>query len=83
MICISGDDADATAVVAGLRSPIGFEVINLGSLREGGLLQPAGGQLAGKEIVTFEEDEVICSFFSASRPAMLTDLLPWHPRQLR
>jgi hypothetical protein len=54
IVCISGDDADATAAVAGLISPIGFEVINLGSLREGGLLQQAGGQLAGKEIVTLE-----------------------------
>ena len=45
VLFISGDDADAKAVVSGLIDDIGFATIDLGSLAEGGRRQQPGGDL--------------------------------------
>jgi predicted dinucleotide-binding enzyme len=54
VVCISGDDAEAKATVTSLIAPIGFQVLDLGSLASGGLLQQAGGQIAGKDLVVHD-----------------------------
>ncbi|WP_158807843.1 NADPH-dependent F420 reductase [Beijerinckia sp. L45] len=48
---ISGDDAEAKAQVGSLLSGFGFAVVDLGSLRIGGLAQQAGGALAGVDLL--------------------------------
>jgi predicted dinucleotide-binding enzyme len=48
---VSGDDADAKAQVRSLLEAFGFAVIDLGSLRDGGRLQQAGGPLGGPDLV--------------------------------
>jgi predicted dinucleotide-binding enzyme len=45
VLFVSGDDADAKAVVSGLISEIGFAPVDLGSLAEGGRRQQPGGDL--------------------------------------
>jgi predicted dinucleotide-binding enzyme len=45
VICVSGNDAEANAEVAGLVEKLGFASIVLGKLTEGGLLQQYGGPL--------------------------------------
>jgi predicted dinucleotide-binding enzyme len=45
VLFLSGDDADAKAVVSGLISEFGFAPVDLGSLAEGGRRQQPGGDL--------------------------------------
>ena len=52
---ISGDDADAKKVVHTLLDQCGYSVVDLGNLRDGGLIQQAGGPLAGRDF--FERGE--------------------------
>ena len=51
VIFLSGDDAEAKAIVSIIVSEIGFAPVNLGSLRDGGRLQQIGGALAGPDFV--------------------------------
>ena len=53
VIFVSGDDAGAKAEVGGLLKGLGFAVIDLGSLREGGRAQQVGNGLAGVDLVQF------------------------------
>jgi 8-hydroxy-5-deazaflavin:NADPH oxidoreductase len=48
---VSADDADAKSTVGALLRTFGFAVIDLGNLREGGLIQQAGGPLAGLDLL--------------------------------
>ncbi len=52
---LSGDDADAKKQVHTLLQNCGYSVIELGNLRDGGLIQQAGGPLAGRDL--FEKGE--------------------------
>ena len=52
---ISADDDGAKAQVETLLADFGYSVIELGNLRDGGLIQQAGGPLAGRNL--FEEGE--------------------------
>jgi predicted dinucleotide-binding enzyme len=45
VLFVSGDDVDAVRVVEKLAEDIGFAVIALGAIAEGGLLQQFGGPL--------------------------------------
>src|SRR6476619_153748 len=51
VIFVSGDDGGAKAEVGGLLKGLGFAVIDLGSLREGGRAQQVGSGLAGVDLV--------------------------------
>ena len=46
---ISADDDDAKKRVHDLLHGCGYSVIDLGNLRDGGLIQQAGGPLAGRD----------------------------------
>ena len=48
---ISADDEDAKKRVQTLLEGIGYSVIDLGNLRDGGLIQQAGGPLAGRNLL--------------------------------
>ena len=48
---VSADDADAKNTVGALLRTFGCAVIDLGNLRDGGLIQQAGGPLAGLDIL--------------------------------
>ncbi len=48
---ISGDEPEAKAEVGALLRSFGFADIDLGNLKEGGLIQQAGGPLAGLDIL--------------------------------
>ena len=50
---ISGDDKDAKGKVSDLLNGLGFSVIDLGSLSEGGRAQQVGNGLAGVDLVQF------------------------------
>ena len=52
---ISADDDGAKGQVEILLAGFGYSVIDLGNLRDGGLIQQAGGSLAGRNL--FEEGE--------------------------
>jgi predicted dinucleotide-binding enzyme len=52
---ISADDDGAKKQVETLLAGFGYSVINLGNLRDGGLIQQAGGPLAGRNLL--EEGE--------------------------
>jgi 8-hydroxy-5-deazaflavin:NADPH oxidoreductase len=52
---ISADDDGAKGQVEVLLAGLGYSVIDLGNLRDGGLIQQAGGPLAGRSL--FEEGE--------------------------
>jgi predicted dinucleotide-binding enzyme len=52
---ISADDERAKKDVETLLVGFGYSVIDLGSLREGGLIQQAGGSFAGRNLL--EEGE--------------------------
>ena len=53
VVFVSGDDADAKGKVSGLLKALGFAVIDLGTLREGGRAQQVGNGLAGVDLVRF------------------------------
>ena len=55
VLFISADDAGAKKEVKSLLADFGYSVIDLGNLRDGGLIQQAGGPLAGRNL--FEEGE--------------------------
>jgi hypothetical protein len=48
---ISGDDDDAKKQVESLLEGLGYSVVDLGNLRDGGLIQQAGGPLAGRDLL--------------------------------
>lgn len=48
---ISADDVEAKKRVEILLKELGYSVIDLGNLRHGGLLQQAGGPLAGRDLL--------------------------------
>src|ERR1700692_3899956 len=52
---ISADDEGAKKEVGSLLAGFGYSVIDLGNLRDGGLIQQAGGPLAGRNLL--EEGE--------------------------
>jgi len=52
---ISADDEDAKKRVRSLLEKCGYSVVDLGNLRDGGLMQQAGGPLAGRDF--FEKGE--------------------------
>lgn len=52
---ISGDNDDAKRKVHTLLKDCGYSVVDLGNLRDGGLIQQAGGPLAGRDF--FEKGE--------------------------
>ena len=51
---VSGDDDGAKMQVEALLKNFGYSVVDLGNLRDGGLIQQAGGPLAGREL--FEKE---------------------------
>jgi 8-hydroxy-5-deazaflavin:NADPH oxidoreductase len=55
VLFISADDDGAKKKVESLLAGFGYSVIDLGNLRDGGLIQQAGGPLAGRNL--FEEGE--------------------------
>ena len=52
---ISADDVEAKRRVEILLKELGYSVIDLGNLRHGGLLQQAGGPLAGRDLLERED----------------------------
>ena len=52
---ISADDEEAKKRVRSLLEECGYSVVDLGNLRDGGLMQQAGGPLAGRDF--FEKGE--------------------------
>jgi predicted dinucleotide-binding enzyme len=52
---VSADDDGAKKQVETLLGGFGYSVIDLGNLRDGGLIQQAGGPLAGRDL--FEQGE--------------------------
>lgn len=55
VVFISADDDDAKKQVGTLLAGFGYSVIDLGNLRDGGLIQQVGGPLAGRNLL--EEGE--------------------------
>jgi len=55
VVFISADDHDAKKRVATLLEGFGYSVVDLGNLRDGGLIQQAGGPLAGREFLERRE----------------------------
>jgi hypothetical protein len=55
VVFISADDDGAKKQVGTLLADFGYSVIDLGNLRDGGLIQQAGGPLAGRSLL--EEGE--------------------------
>jgi predicted dinucleotide-binding enzyme len=53
VIFVSGDDGGAKGEVIALLKGLGFAVIDLGSLHEGGRAQQVGNGLAGVDLVQF------------------------------
>jgi len=51
VIFVSGDDGGAKGEVGGLLKGLGFAVIDLGSLRDGGRAQQVGNGLAGVDLI--------------------------------
>jgi predicted dinucleotide-binding enzyme len=52
---ISADDAAAKKLVEALLSALGYSVVDLGDLRDGGLIQQAGGPLADLDFLERRE----------------------------
>lgn len=50
-LLVSGDDNPAIMTVCGLIESMGYAAIVLGDLERGGLMQQAGGPLAGKDLL--------------------------------
>ena len=48
---VSADDDNAKNRVKILIESLGYSVIDLGNLRDGGLIQQAGGPLAGRDLL--------------------------------
>ena len=48
---VSADDVEAKKRVEILLKELGYSVIDLGNLRHGGLIQQAGGRLAGRDLL--------------------------------
>ena len=48
---VSSDDGSAKKQVQNLLESLGYSVIDLGNLRDGGLIQQAGGPLAGRNLL--------------------------------
>jgi predicted dinucleotide-binding enzyme len=48
---VSADDDSAKKRVQSLLEDLGYSVVDLGNLRDGGLIQQAGGPLAGRDIL--------------------------------
>jgi hypothetical protein len=48
---VSADDDNAKHRVKILIESLGYSVIDLGNLRDGGLIQQAGGPLAGRDLL--------------------------------
>ena len=55
VVFVSADDDSAKKRVQTLLEGFGYSVIDLGNLRDGGLIQQAGGPLAGRDL--FEKGE--------------------------
>jgi len=55
VVFISADDHDAKKRVATLLEGFGYSVVDLGNLRDGGLIQQAGGPLAGWDFLERRE----------------------------
>jgi 8-hydroxy-5-deazaflavin:NADPH oxidoreductase len=55
VIFVSGDDGGAKAEISGLLKGLGFAVIDLGSLSEGGRAQQVGNGLAGIDLIQIGE----------------------------
>ena len=51
IVLISADDDSAKKRVETLLESFGYSVIDLGNLRDGGLMQQAGGPLAGRDFL--------------------------------
>jgi predicted dinucleotide-binding enzyme len=51
VLFISADDDGAKKEVEILLASFGYSVIDLGNLRDGGLIQQAGGPLAGRDLL--------------------------------
>jgi hypothetical protein len=51
VLFVSGDDAPSKETVEDLITELGFAVIDLGALDEGGRMQEPGGPLAGRDIL--------------------------------
>ena len=51
VIFLSGDDAEAKSEVATLFEAVGFFVVDLGGLRQGGEMQQVGAPLAGQNLI--------------------------------
>lgn len=56
ILFVSGDDRRAKERVIDFIESLGFKTIDLGGLAEGGLIQQAGGPLAGKDIILNESN---------------------------
>ena len=50
IVLISADDDSAKKRVETLLESFGYSVIDLGNLRDGGLIQQAGAPLAGRDL---------------------------------
>ena len=55
IVLISADDDSAKKRVRSLLEECGYSVVDLGNLRDGALMQQAGGPLAGRDF--FEKGE--------------------------
>jgi predicted dinucleotide-binding enzyme len=55
VVFISADDDGAKKQVGTLLADFGYSVIDLGNLRDGGLIQQAGGPLAGRNLLEVGE----------------------------
>jgi predicted dinucleotide-binding enzyme len=56
---LAGNDGEAKEIVAGLIRECGFAAVDTGSLREGGLLQQAGGELYNLALTGGEARETL------------------------
>ena len=55
VVFVSADDDGAKKRVQALLEGFGYSVIDLGNLRDGGLIQQAGGPLAGRDFLERRE----------------------------
>ena len=51
VLFVSGDHPDAKIQIGGLIESFGFAIIDLGTLKDGGRMQQAGGPLAGQDLL--------------------------------